>query len=287
VSAALLAAGALLLAGGHGEMPATPDAPTTTDGPTVTMTAQAYQPRDVVALVGETVTWTNTDGRNHTVTESEAERFESGVLTPGRTYTHVFDEQGTYRYQCTIHRFMAGSVRVFGLALDAPAAVMPGAVAHLVGRVPVGSGMVVVERLEGEAFVQVAHADPDAGGAYDVGVPVTEPGTYRVRTGELTSRPVVVSVQPHVAATAMRRGRTVRLMAHVDPPRRGAVAVLQRYVRERFAWQSVARAPFGAGGMAHLTLRTRNEVYLRVVASRLGGGWADATSRSVRVRALP
>jgi hypothetical protein len=117
-------------------------------------------------------------------------------------------------------------------------------------------------------------------------VTVAEPGTYRVRTGELTSRTIVVSVRAHASVGASRRGRTVRVTAHVDPPRDGAVAVLQRYVRERFTWRSVARASFDHHGMARLTLRTRDEVYLRVVATRLGGGWADAPSRSVRVRAL-
>ena len=134
MSVALLAAGALLLAtspghGGHTPTPATPGTPTT-NTPAVTMTGQAFLPRDVVALVGEDVTWSNTDERNHTVTDSQdgdAETFDSGTLLPGATYVHAFAAQGSYSYRCTIHRFMTGTVRVFGLALVAPAAVLPGA----------------------------------------------------------------------------------------------------------------------------------------------------------------
>jgi plastocyanin len=286
MSAALLAAGALLLAGGHGGMtPATP-APVAATGPLVTMEGQSYTPRDLVALVGETVTWSNGDTLNHTVTDSEDDRFDSGTITPGRTYSHVFPEQGVFPYHCTIHRFMFGVVRVYGLSLDAPAAVRPGAMAHLSGRVPVGAGPVMLEKREGDVFVEAAHTDPAPDGTYSLTAAVAEPGVYRVRAGDLTSQPVVVRVQPAVQARGTRAGALVRVIAHLHPPRAGAIGILQRYVRERFTWESVARARISPGGTVRFGLRTRDEVYVRVLAAHLGGGWAAGASASIRIRSL-
>ena len=210
MSVALLAAGALLLAtspghGGHTPTPATPGTPTA-NAPAVTMTGQAFLPRDVVALVGEDVTWSNTDERNHTVTDSQdgdAETFDSGTLLPGATYVHAFAAQGSYSYRCTIHRFMTGTVRVFGLALDAPAVVLPGkhgaphAGARRRGRWRRCSSMRT--RACSRPWRTVL---PAADGTLRVDVEVHEPGTYRVRAGELTSPAVQVRLTSAVTAAA-------------------------------------------------------------------------------------
>ena len=289
MSAALLAAGALLLAttpghGGHTPTPTDPGTPTDRrDGGDDDRAG--VPPRDVVALVGEDVAWTNTDSRNHTVTDSEdgdAETFDSGTLLPGATYAHAFAAQGAYSYRCTIHRFMTGTVRVFGLALDAPAAVLPGRHARFAGRAPAGTLEAVLEHGHDGMFETVAPIVLAADGTYAVELEVHEPGTYRVRAGELTSPVVQVRLTASVRTTARRAGANVRVAARVTPPRTGT-AVLQRYVRELFDWRTVKRAPIEADGTARFTLRARDEVYLRVVATNLGGGWAAGASRAVRV----
>lgn len=38
-------------------------------------------------------------------------RFDSGI-TGGGTYSHTFDEPGTYEYTCSVHRYMTGTVTV-------------------------------------------------------------------------------------------------------------------------------------------------------------------------------
>ena len=263
--------------------PATP----TADAPAVTMTGQAFLPRDVVALVGEDVTWSNTDARNHTVTDSQdgdAETSTPARCCPARRTCTPSTAQGTYSYRCTIHRFMTGTVRVFGLALDAPAAVLPGGRAHLAGRAPAGTLEAVLEHgTRRHVRGRGARCVPAADGTYAVEVEVHEPGTYRVRAGELTSP----AVQVRLTATSQQRpgapGATVRVDARVTPAR-ARTAVLQRYVRELFDWRTVKRAPIAADGTARFTLRARDEVYLRVVATSLGGGWSAGASRAVRVR---
>jgi plastocyanin len=38
--------------------------------------------------------------------------FDSGVLSPGATFTRTFDEAGTFAYGCVIHPTMTGTIVV-------------------------------------------------------------------------------------------------------------------------------------------------------------------------------
>ncbi len=71
----------------------------------------AFGPQAVTIKAGTTVQWTNHDTEAHTVT-SDAGAFGSPVLQPGSTYSFTFKKPGTYRYHCTIHPFMTGTVTV-------------------------------------------------------------------------------------------------------------------------------------------------------------------------------
>jgi plastocyanin len=292
MSVTALAAAAALLLGtghddGHGATPGTPMPEPTTPpaGPTVTMEGNAFLPRDVVALVGEDVAWSNTDGRNHDIA---GDGFDSGLLAPGAVYTHAFEDQGTYRYRCTIHRFMSGTVQVFGLAFEsATSAVVPGGRVRVSGRAPKGTALVTIERrAAGGVFVPAAQVAPGAEGAFSARLRIDAAGAYRARTESLTSPAVSIRLVPMVHAHAHRMGAAVHVAATVAPATPGARAVLQRYVRELFTWRSIARAPVTRAGTASFELQARDEVYLRVLVTRARGGFADAASRSVRIPAL-
>lgn len=75
-----------------------------------------FAPEIVEVPQGTTVTWVN-DGRNpHTVTADDGS-FDSGEISPGRTYTRTFEEAGTIAYHCVYHGApgglgMAGRVAV-------------------------------------------------------------------------------------------------------------------------------------------------------------------------------
>jgi len=58
-----------------------------------------------------TVTWTNDDAMQHTVTADD-NSFTSGQLNMGDTYSHTFNNSGTINYHCAIHTSMKGSVVV-------------------------------------------------------------------------------------------------------------------------------------------------------------------------------
>jgi hypothetical protein len=90
------------------------------------------------------VTWTNRDSVAHTATRGTA--FDSGLIEQGESYSLTFVRAGTYRYVCTPHPNMTGTVVVRAASggpqppntdtvavaesgMDAPAATTPGTVA--------------------------------------------------------------------------------------------------------------------------------------------------------------
>lgn len=84
----------------------------------VSIQSFAFTPDTILISVGTTVRWTNNDSLDHTVTSingtvtSNSESFDSGPLAPGESFEHRFDVPGTYRYICTIHPSMQGTVIV-------------------------------------------------------------------------------------------------------------------------------------------------------------------------------
>ncbi len=78
---------------------------------TVSMPGNAFSPSSLSVSTGTTVIWTNTDVVDHNVT-SDTGLFSSGTLSPGATFSFTFSATGTYRYSCTLHPGMVGSVVV-------------------------------------------------------------------------------------------------------------------------------------------------------------------------------
>ena len=70
-----------------------------------------FEPAELTAKVGQTVTWTNRDDDVHTVTSSSGV-FGSGGLDADDTFTFTFSKPGTYDYFCKLHPLMTGTVVV-------------------------------------------------------------------------------------------------------------------------------------------------------------------------------
>ena len=68
---------------------------------------------------GGMVTWDNVDTVVHTTTSgSPADGpdgvFDSGMVMPGTSFSHTFDDLGVYDYFCMVHPWMTGKVTVTG-----------------------------------------------------------------------------------------------------------------------------------------------------------------------------
>lgn len=92
-----------------------PDQPTeaegATDGDAVTIVGFSFDPGTISAEVGDTVVWSNEDGPRHNVTADD-DSFASDNLAEGETFSHTFDEPGTFDYVCTLHSGMSGTIEV-------------------------------------------------------------------------------------------------------------------------------------------------------------------------------
>lgn len=71
----------------------------------------AFAPEEITIAPGGSVTWTNRDPADHTVT-ADGGAFDSGPFGEGATFTETFEEPGTFSYHCQIHPSMTGSVTV-------------------------------------------------------------------------------------------------------------------------------------------------------------------------------
>ena len=77
----------------------------------VTLSNFAFSPATITIPVGATVIWTNKDSTTHTITSDDS-FFDSGNLSPGKTFSFTFRQTGTYPYRCSIHPSMTGKVVV-------------------------------------------------------------------------------------------------------------------------------------------------------------------------------
>jgi len=69
----------------------------------------AFNPSTITIKKGTTVIWTQQDSTLHTVTGTG---LKSGNLAKGQTFSHTFNDVGTFDYHCSIHPSMTGKVIV-------------------------------------------------------------------------------------------------------------------------------------------------------------------------------
>ncbi len=69
-----------------------------------------FQPNPTTAKVGDTITVTNQDGTDHSLTATDGS-FDTGVFSSG-SKTITLTKAGTFTYHCKIHNFMTGTITV-------------------------------------------------------------------------------------------------------------------------------------------------------------------------------
>ena len=69
-----------------------------------------FGPQDLKVKAGTTVTWTNEDDIPHTIVS--ANNFRSKPLDSDDRFSFTFTTPGTYRYFCSLHPHMTGTIVV-------------------------------------------------------------------------------------------------------------------------------------------------------------------------------
>jgi plastocyanin len=75
------------------------------------MDSFAFTPAELTVPVGATVTWPNRHAANHDVVAEDG-TFASPLFDTGETWPFTFTEPGTYRFICSIHPSMQGTIIV-------------------------------------------------------------------------------------------------------------------------------------------------------------------------------
>jgi plastocyanin len=114
----------------------------------------AFSPRTIEIRVGDTIRWTNRDSVAHTATARNGS-FDTGLLADGESGSVRFTTAGTYRYVCTPHPDMTGTVVVRAAGTVAPPNTSTEAIAPSAGA---GSGtadalLALVAGIAGLAFL--------------------------------------------------------------------------------------------------------------------------------------
>lgn len=79
----------------------------------VSMTGSQFDPRNIHVDTGTTVTWSNDDETEHTVTSASDNWSMNTTVPGGEQTTHTFDESGVYDVYCSFH----GSSDLSGMSM--------------------------------------------------------------------------------------------------------------------------------------------------------------------------
>lgn len=269
-------------------------------GTTVSLTANGPQPEVVTVNWGDTVTFSNTDGKTHGITIPRI-RTESPAIAAGAAYEHVFDgRSGNYLFRQTgggpsfngtVLVNLTGSV-----TLTPSAQVIDyGQSLRLSGRSPYpGTPVKMAQRPPGSGglWSEVATVTAEADGTFSATVQPKMGARYRaqVAADQLASTPVLIAVRPllRITTTARRTktGRRVTIIGRVTPAQAATSVDLEIYDARRRRWFPQARARVTRSGRVTFRWKAREGASrLRVAVKPVGlqGGWSAAASSFVTI----
>ena len=96
----------------YGSSPSTSAAAGGATGNAINIKNFKFSPNPLKAKVGATITITNTDGTDHTVSADD-KSFDTGKFSEG-SKTFTVDKAGTYSFHCNVHDYMKGVIQVTG-----------------------------------------------------------------------------------------------------------------------------------------------------------------------------
>ncbi len=262
--------------------------PAVTVTKTVKISATAFSPTTVTIATTNAIKWKNNDTKNHQVVANNG-AFASPIITPGHTWTHVFNTAGTYRYHDALHPALTGKVVVKG----PPPAVTIGAgrpiliygqATHVGGQISSGeAGQTVTlyaqPYLEPSATL-LATVITGTSGVWDVVVKPSLLTTYQAHWKATTSSTVMVAVHPQVLFTLKRGHGFVKVKANKSFA--GRKVYIQK--RTRFhEWVKIKRVILGrTSSRSFRFLPARGRYILRayMTVNQAGPGYLDGISHA-------
>jgi hypothetical protein len=267
-------------------------APASTATSTVQIRATGFVPATVTINQDDTVTWTNTDTKDHQVVANGGS-FASPILSKGKSYNHVFRGGGTFRYHDGLHPGLKGTITVRGappvvsLAVSAPV-VKFGTQVTLNGVVNskrAGETVTIAALPFGQTTKQVvATLQTTSGGAFTFNVTPELNTTYQAQWKGAESS-VGVQVQPTVKLPFVAKSGYFHFYVTAGQSFAGRFVFLQRFTLTK-TWINVGRLQLGQQsgrimGMKYVRSRIprgRWSIRIYMPASEMPGGYIDAWS---------
>jgi plastocyanin len=266
--------------------------PASTATKAVRITATAFSPSSVTINTGDAVKWTNRDTKNHQVVANTG-AFASPTIAPGKSYTHVFNTAGTFRYHDALHPSLTGRVIVKGpppaVTIGAAAPILTyGQATHISGAVSnkkAGETVTVYAQPFGQASpVQIATLLTTTGGVWDIVVKPTLLTSYEAHWKTLVSAKISLAMRPNVLFSASKGMGFAKVKTNHSL--QGRKLYVQRFTRFG-QWVKMKRVILGRSSQRLFYLRLPRGTYtLRLFMSynQVGAGYLDGFSRTVTYR---
>jgi len=224
---------------------------------TISITSTGFKPDDVQIKPGDTVTWKNTDTKQHRIV-SDTGLFASPTLAPNKTYSRRFDVESSYSYHDATNTDATGTVNVLTdnvtIGLTRTRVVYKNPV-RVFGSIPSGASGEVV----------TLHIAPYGRPAFTKDV-VTDQGTYElminptIRTdfsatwnGTTSQASPTIGVRPLVVFRTLNAARN-RFFVRVRADRSyGRNLVRIQRQNHRGAWRTTLRIQLNGRGQKRFT----------------------------------
>ena len=278
----------------------TPAASTATK--TVQITRAAFVPKTVTVNSGDSVTWHNSDSRDHQVVANNG-AFASPVLRAGQSYTFTFDRGGTHNYHDALYPSRKGTVVVKGpppsltLTTTQPIVVYGTQVtlSGVVSNKKTGETVTVFGAPYGQTSpTQLAVVQTGANGVYSYTVTPEIYTTYSAQwknssTGKTTSSPTVtLQVAPKLTLGAGKRHFFKAQVSAGSHSFAGRYVYLQRYNKAFSQWVSIRKLTLGqlSGRIFQYVPPKHTKVSIRVflTVNQAGLGYLESHSGSQPTR---
>jgi len=267
-------------------------APASTATSTVQIKSTGFVPATVTINQDDSVTWTNTDTKDHQVVANGGS-FASAILKPGKTYTHAFRAGGTFRYHDGLHPTLRGTITVRGappqvtLATSVPV-VKFGTQITLSGTVSnkrAGETVTLTAVPFGQTTKQViATLQTVANGAFSFNVTPQLNTTYQAQWKGSESS-VAVQVQPLIKLPFVSHSGWFHFYVTAGQSFAGRFVYLQRFTLSH-TWINVRKLQLGQQSGRIMSLKSarsavprgRWSVRVYMPASEMPPGYIDAWS---------
>jgi plastocyanin len=267
-------------------------APASTATSTVQIKSTGFVPATVTINQNDSVTWTNTDTKDHQVVANGGS-FASAILTPGKTYTHAFRAGGTFRYHDGLHPTLRGTITVRGappqvtLATSVPVVKFGTQVtlSGIVSNKRTGETVTLTALPFGQTTKQViATLQTTANGAFSFSVTPQVNTTYQAQWKGSESS-VAVQVQPLIKLPFVSHSGWFHFYVTSGQSFAGRSVYLQRFTLLH-TWINVRKLQLGQQSGRIMSLKSarsavprgRWSIRIYMPASEMPGGYIDAWS---------